>query len=723
MVKLPFSGFILLIRLILPSTSLSQDSIRIRTLDEVVVTQSRPILTKLPPVRGAFIYAGKKSEVIRVQQLDANLAESTPRQILSRVPGLFVYDMDGSGNQMNIATRGLDAHRGWEYNNRLNGVLTNSDMYGYPASHYKVPMEAVERIEMIRGTGSLQYGAQFGGMINYVLSPPDTSVPIRFETIHSVGSFGLLSNYAAICGGLGKWSYQVFYNRRVSDGYREYSRTHYDAQYAMVNYQPTERLRLTMEIARSNYVYQLPGPLNDSMFAADPRQATRQRNYYQPNILIPSLSVEWTPKSRQQLKWTTSSIQGDRNSVMFIKPATVRDEIIAATGQYAPRQVDQDQFNSLYSEVRYLRDYRTGQHWSSLVAGLQYIHNDLHRRQQGLGTTGSDYDLAIQGAWGRDIHFRTDNVALMLENNLFLNSRLRLGQGFRFEHGHSDLSGKLNYYPAENIPQRIEHRFPLFGVSFQYDLTALQNIYGGWSQAYRPVILKDIVPGSIYDRPDPDLQDARGSISEIGYRGSFSSWRWDVSAFRINYRHRLGVLALYEQNVLYNYITNIGDAYTQGIESYLEYKYDWQHVSFSLFNAGAWQIGRYHRGQIKSGTENLSIQGHEVESVPRLIQRTGASFRLRHFSLSVLYSYTAQSYSDALNTITPSVDGAVGLVPSYQLWDISTTWTVGRYLRFRFNVNNLLDKIYFTKRPSFYPGPGIWPSDGRSFSLSVALKV
>jgi Fe(3+) dicitrate transport protein len=29
-------------------------------------------------------------------------------------------------------------------------------------------MESVERIELVRGTGALQYGAQFGGMLNYV---------------------------------------------------------------------------------------------------------------------------------------------------------------------------------------------------------------------------------------------------------------------------------------------------------------------------------------------------------------------------------------------------------------------------------------------------------------------------------------------------------------------------------------------------------------------------
>jgi outer membrane receptor protein involved in Fe transport len=56
-------------------------------------------------------------------------------------------------------------------------------MYGYPASHYNIPMEAVERIELVRGTGSLQYGAQFGGMLNYISKQPETTKTLTFESI------------------------------------------------------------------------------------------------------------------------------------------------------------------------------------------------------------------------------------------------------------------------------------------------------------------------------------------------------------------------------------------------------------------------------------------------------------------------------------------------------------------------------------------------------------
>ncbi|MBK6785551.1 MAG: TonB-dependent receptor plug domain-containing protein [Saprospiraceae bacterium] len=116
------------------------------------------------------------------------------------MPGAFIYDMDGSGNQMNIATRGMDPHRSWELNVRQNGVITNSDIYGYPASHYSPPMEAIQKIEIFRGTASLMYGSQFGGMVNYITKKADTTKILSGEVIQSAGSFGLLSTYLSIGG-------------------------------------------------------------------------------------------------------------------------------------------------------------------------------------------------------------------------------------------------------------------------------------------------------------------------------------------------------------------------------------------------------------------------------------------------------------------------------------------------------------------------------------------
>lgn len=56
-------------------------------------------------------------------------------------------------------------------------------------------------------------------------------------------------------------------------------------------------------------------------------------------------------------------------------------------------------------------------------------------------------------------------------------------------------------------------------------------------------------------------------------------------------------------------------------------------------------------------------------------------------------------------------------------YTITASFWFTRSLELRLNINNLTDKQYFTKRPTFYPGPGVWPSEGRSFSGSFIIRL
>ncbi len=706
-----------------PVDSLAQSRIK-----EIAVRARRLESSYLSPIQGTYWLGGKKSEVISVSHLPANIVEKNARQVFARVPGVFVYDMDGTANQVNIATRGLDPHRGWEFNIRTNGWLTNSDLYGYPASHFSLPFEVVERIELVRGTGALQYGAQFGGMLNYVLKQPDTSRVFSGESVNSVGSFGWVSTYNAIGGRKGRWQYYAYYNRRTAKGYRDNGASTFDGQGVMVRFEPSERLLVRAELFRSYYLYRIPGPLTDAQFAENPRQATRFRNYYSPYIVFPAVGVEWKLSARTLLSWTASGVFGDRNSVLFDRPATIKDTIDPNTLQYSRRQVDIDGFNSKTFEMRLLHRYalrhRTG---SVLTAGVQYIHNDMRRRQQGRGTTGLHYDLTIgPEGWGRDMWMRTRNVALYAENKFQLTARWFVTPGIRWEIGASKMEGNVSYLPPEEIANTIERNFPLLGLSSGYDLGADQSLYAGWTQSYRPVLFKDIIPANPYERSDPNIRDGYGHNAEIGWRGRHKNFRWDVSLFEVLYRRRFGNVALYNERLdtVILWRTNIGDSRTRGVELFAEYAVPvGDHAYLSLFTATSWMDARYLGDSIRvTATENQSIGGKKVESVPRWIARNGLTLYYKNASLALLYSYTDATFADPLNTVEPNATGAVGLVPAYGLLDANLSWQIRPSLLIRLSVNNLTDKQYFTKRPTLYPGPGVWPSDGRSAVLMVQIR-
>lgn len=709
----------------------NQDSIRqidLKTLEVTSYRTRQTALKQLPSVHGTMLVSGIRHEVIELGDLPSSLPEKNVRQVFARVPGAFVYDMDGSGNQVNLATRGLDPHRSWEFNVRQDGLMVNTDIYGYPASHYSPPLEAMERIELVRGSASLQYGAQFGGMFNYVLKRPDTTRLLTYEGSSMVGSFRTLSTFHRIGLHRGAWTVQAWAQFRQADGYRRVARTTGSTQHASVTWSPSGSFSIRAEFSRGEYLYRMPGPLNDQQFAEDPRQATRERNFYGPDIHIPALHLDWRIAPSTLLSLKASWLFGPRNSVMFIGFANQPDTILATTGTFAPRQVDIDLFNSRQTELRLRHDHRLGGASQTLAAGMQLIHNDLHRRQLGRGTTGSDADFSVDSTgFGRNLHFLSRNAAFWLENLIRLGSRIEITPGLRYEIGETRRSGSIRNFDPAAVPLSIERNFLLCGISGSYRATGNTQIYAGWSQAYRPVVLAATIPANAQERIDPGLRDATGHNAEAGIRGNAWNGRlhFDIGIFEMMYRHRTGVVQLSDENGdSYLYRTNTGDSRTLGLEAYTECRI-WSSNAFdlSVFTASSWMDARYVSGDLHRGGENVPLKGNRVETVPEWTSRNGLNARYCNFTMALQYSYVGDSFSDAFNTSVPVATGAAGLVPAYGVWDLHLGWSHGRNLSIGLSINNLSDKSFFTKRPSGYPGAGIWPSDGRSWSVTIRQAI
>jgi Fe(3+) dicitrate transport protein len=414
--------------------------------------------------------------------------------------------------------------------------------------------------------------------------------------------------------------------------------------------------------------------------------------------------------------------------VQFIGFADAKDTVNPATGQYKNRQVDIDRFNSLTGELRVRHGYAVAGIRSVLAAGIQVMRNDLHRRQQGRGTTGSDYDLTlVSPTWGRDLHFYTENLALFAENMIYLGEHFTLSPGMRWESGITRMRGSINYYDSSRIPTNIQHRFPLFGVNAQYRIGKICKVYGGISQAYRPVIFKDVIPASPLDVIDPHLKDARGYNAEIGVSGRWKDRvNYDVSYFHLSYLNRMGSMVM--ENAAgqsYNYRTNVGNSATDGLELFIEYAAFRGRRGFTLniFTSTAYMNARYTDAVFSSGGKNYDVSGNSLESAPVLTSRNGVRLSYRMVNLSLQYSYVSETYSDPLNTLKPVPNGSRGLVPAYGLWDLDLSAQLLPGLRLKMGVNNLTDLQYFTKRPVFYPDPGVWPSDGRNIYATIAIKL
>ena len=700
----------------------------LQDVDVYGLKKERPV-TILEGVRGTIIYSGKKNQVVHLQNISANLAENNPRQVFARVPGVSVWEMDGTGNQVGVATRGLNPHRSWELNVRQNGHVINSDLFGYPEAHYNPPTEAVESIELIRGSGALQYGPQFGGMLNYRLKQPDTTKAISFETQQSAGTFGLFSSFNSLGGKIGKLSYYGYYDFRRSDGWRENSDYHFEAWHTGLKYQFNPKVFLTAEFSHMDYINHFAAGLTDAMFEENPRQSNRPRNYFNPTINVPATYLEIKAGENTLITASASAVLGERNSIQFINLPTVNDTINPSTNEYNPRQVDRDYYHSYSTEAKIRQDYDLLGHKSHLVAGIRYGNSKTNRRQKGEGSTGTDFDLALSSDYAVDLTFRTRNYAFFAENNFNLTNRFSVTPGFRFDIIDTDLTGQITAFNTPEVPFSLNRSFPVFGIGMEYSLSNDSNAYANFTQAYRPVLHSDLLPSSPLDRTDPNLEDAMGDNSEIGIRGS---WRdifiWDVNYFSLRYNNRIGTLIQTEGTETYFFKTNIGDTRNQGMEAYLEFhpfnllNHHSEYLDIGFFTATAYNNATYKQGTVTSEGLNVDITGNDVENVPTWISRSGVNYHYKSISSAIQFSYVSKSYSDALNTQS-SISGVNGVIPSYFLVDFNFSYQFNDRYNIKFSVSNLTDEKYFTRRATGYPGPGILPSDATSFLLSFGAKI
>ncbi|WP_369820255.1 TonB-dependent receptor plug domain-containing protein [Tenacibaculum sp. SG-28] len=277
-------------------------------LSEIEISvQKRKVfeLTRLRDVEQTAIYAGKKTEVILVGQATANLASNNARQIYNQVVGLNIFENDDAGLQLNIGGRGLDPNRTSNFNTRQNGYDISADVLGYPESYYSPPAEAMEEIQIVRGAASLQYGTQFGGLVNFVFKKPNPNKTFEFQTRNTLGSNNLFTNFTSVNGTKDKFSYFAFYNYKQGDGFRPNSEFSSKNAFAHFGYEFSSKSKLEAEITYLEYLAQQPGGLTDSMFNEDMFQSNRERNWFQVNWLLYNLKYfyEFSENTKMSLSF------------------------------------------------------------------------------------------------------------------------------------------------------------------------------------------------------------------------------------------------------------------------------------------------------------------------------------------------------------------------------------------------------------------------------------
>lgn len=719
-------------------------------LDEVTVTAQQEqyvALRRLRAVEGTAIYAGKKTEVVSIESLTANKAANQARQLYARVSGLNIYESDDAGLQLSIGGRGLDPNRTASFNTRQNGYDISADVLGYPESYYSPPAEALSEIQVVRGAASLQYGTQFGGLVNFVFREPVRNKKIELTTRQTAGSFGLLTSFNSVSGTIGKLGYYAYFNYKQGNGFRPNSGFNSRNAYIHLDYSFNERSKLSFEYTYLDYLAQQAGGLTDAQFIDDAFQSNRTRNWFDVDWQLVNLKYEHKLSDRTNFSLNVFGLDAARSAVGFRT-----NRVSQIDDLDAPRDLIVGTFNNYGGEARVLHRYKIGQRDAIGLLGTKYYHAD-NTAIQGPGTSSAEADFSLANnrfpsfPSQSDFTFPNRNLALFGEHIFYLSDRLSITPGFRYEYIKTESFGtfrRIDFDLAGNPIRDDElsddrvfaRNLLLLGAGLGYRTKAGTEFFANFSQNYRSVTFNDIRTVNPSFQVDPDISDEDGYTADAGIRSTFGKVELTANVFGLRYNDRLGEVLTPEEIVradgqvvrtgrIIRRRGNIGSAFIYGLESLIT----WKALTGKNKNGRAYTSELFANTSLTKSTytssEIAGVEGNEVEFIPFLNLKSGIRAGYGNLLASLQYTYLSSQFTDASNAPRDRRDnqsGIVGEIPAYGIMDISLShkW---RKITLETGATNVLDETYFTRRATGYPGPGIIPSAPRSFYCTVGLTL
>ncbi len=689
-------------------------------------------LKRLKDVEGTSIYAGKKTEVILVDQSMANLASNNARQIYNQISGLNIYQNDDAGLQLHIGGRGLDPNRTSNFNTRQNGYDISADVLGYPESYYTPPAESLRQIQIIRGAASLQYGTQFGGLINFIIKEPTNK---KFEIVsrNSVGSNKLYTNYTSMSGKKKNFSFYSYYNYKKGDGFRNNSVYNSNNFYIHLSQKISDKIKVSGEVSYLKYLAQQAGGLSDKMFNLDPLQSNRERNWFELDWLLYNFKLDHKLKNNNSLSFSFFGLDAARNTLGF------RSNRVDQVDPLSERDLIKGDFNNYGFEVKFLNNYKLFNRKSVFVIGGKYYRSKT-TSNQGPGSKNSDADFNFyldkypNYTNQSNYIYPNKNFAFYGENVFYLNDKISFTPGFRFEniitkskgsYKQINLDGAGNVIYNNTVFENRDNRrsFVLLGLGTSFKLKNNTEFYTNISENYRSVTFADISIINPAFSINPDISDESGFTYDLGLRGNLKQkMSFDLTFFNMFYNNRIGfVQKEFKDGSVKSERGNIGDAIIYGVESNFDFDINSliinsDNTSLNYFINTAFIGSEYIR------SEENGVVGKKVEFVPRVNFKTGIKYGYQNLIFNLQYSYISNQFTDSSNADEGNISGIIGKIPEYYLLDFSFSYLVKSF-RFEAGINNITNSLYFTRRATGYPGPGIIPSPPRNIYFTLQLKI
>jgi len=654
--------------------------------DPVEVTATRTALT-LPEVPAAVTVLGG-------EDLKRGRPLTTLAELLGQVPGLFVQNAGNYAQDARLALRGFGARA--SFGIRGVAIVVDGIPQTLPDGQSQVDsidLDAVERIEVLRGPASALYGNAAGGVILITTRQPDGRELARVG--QTLGRYGLVDSRAAISGGTEKLGVRFAASRFEQDGFRRHSAVEqYRASTRMV-WTPSTATRATFQAGYFEAPEeQDPGAVTAEQARRSPREPRAANVAFDAGESLEQwrfgvgLEHEFGAGNRQRVRLSGFGFLRDfENRLPFESGGQVAFERVFAgvDGQY---------------EI----DVRWGGVAQRLTAGFDFRDQDDDRRR-------FDNLAGVRGDQVLNQNEQVEAIGLYLQNRFRLAPDWTLRAGVRFDEVRLDVDDRRLADGDDSGRRTWRETSPGAGLVWRA-LDAL-SVYASLGTAFQTPTTTELAnpedpgAGGGFNRA---LEPQSARSFELGLRGATGyGLRYEASAFRARIDDAITSFEVPEfSGSGRDFFRNAGRSTRNGIEMAASARLD---ERWRLSGGYAWSDFEFDRFETPDG----DFSGNRLPGVPRhrgfgALDWTGPSGYYAGADLRAADEVIADNANTAASPDYVVVDMHLGRNFSTGRLD----WNLSA------GVGNLFDERYIDNvRVNAFGGRFFEPASGRAFHLQL----
>jgi len=602
-------------------------------------------------------------QVITEEDIRRSTAATVP-EVLRGLAGIRTRDLSGSPN-LQVDMRGFGIFGDQNTLVLLDGVRISENEQA-PVNWSAIPISAIDRIEILRGGGSVLYGSgTTGGTLNIITKAP-RSGERSGEVYGGAGTYEtrearIGANLAGRDGGL-----RLNAGHYESDNYRDNNRVRIDNAQADARWSVAGGT-LYAKFGADDQRLGLPGAISEAQIAENPRQAA-------------------TPGDFSTLRSNYVNVGGE---------AHVGSSVAAVNIGYREKDTDASFFvgtpfrNNVEAKVRV---------WS--VTPRLKIPHKLGERDNEL-VLGVDYD-----DWDLDSTAGPSIVGRPQATNR--NSALYAQQVTRFSEDTSvslGLRGQRVTYAVTDAanPSAADSRtrdLTAYEVSARQRLERSLFLYGKVGSSFRVPNVNDIY--SLFTASVTPLEPQTSRDLEIGFDAGAGPGRYRVALYRMDI----------ENEIFFDPITftnrNLQPTRRYGVEAEGRWSAG---GAFDAFVNYTFAVAEFRSGSFGG----ISIAGNEVPLVPKHAFNVGAGWRFaQRTRLDAALRYVGEQVFDGDETNTFGRK-----MPAYTVVDVKLSHEAGGW-RVDGGVRNLFNEKYFTYGVfTGFPTYAALPAPERAFFVTA----